>query len=409
MTTLKQLIEQCCPDGVEYVRLGDVATYHRGLTYSKRDEADDGSLRVLRANNVSLERKVIDWEDVKQINPSKAIRESVLLKSNDILMVANSGSKDHVGKIAYVTQDYEDVAFGGFMAAIRTKEGYPSRYIYHHLQSQAFRDYKDGLLATATINNLKGQLVEDFLIPLPPREVQDKIVEYLDTFTALCENLDTDIAQRERQFAAYREKLLSDDYLTTHPCTEGMMKYERLGDVAPYSGSRIASGLLNNSNFVGVDNLLKEMKGKVNSEYGPNTKTVTGFTQGDVLVGNIRPYLRKIWFADVDGGCSGDVLAFHPAGISPRFLYHVLCSERFWSFNVQNSKGAKMPRGDKRILPEFSTPLPPREVQDEIVTKLDAMQELIDNLRMEREQRQQQFDYYRERLLSFPKRNTAEV
>lgn len=251
-------------------------------------------------------------------------------------------------------------------------------------------------------------MIEDFLIPLPSRAVQDKIVEILDTFAALCESLDTEIAQREQQLAAYREKMLSGDYLTQRYCPEGVAQV-RLGEVAPYSGSRISSGLLNTTNFVGVDNLVKGMRGKVASEFGPNTKTVTGFTRGDVLIGNIRPYLRKIWFADVDGGCSGDVIVFHPASISPRFLFHTLCSERFWNFNVQNSKGAKMPRGDRKVLPEFPIPLPPRDVQDDITAHLDAMQALIDNLRLEREQRQQQFDYYRETLLSFPQKETAEV
>ena len=182
-------------------------------------------------------------------------------------------------------------------------------------------------------------------------------------------------------------------------CPDGV-EYVRLGDVAPYANSRVSAASLDNSTFVGVDNLLKDMGGKVNSEYGANTKMVAGFTKGDVLVGNIRPYLKKIWIADVDGGCSGDVLAFHPTEIQPRFLFHILCTERFWSFNIQNSKGAKMPRGDKKILPEFPIPLPPREVQDKIVEYLDAFAALCENIDTEIAQREQQFAEYREKLLS---------
>ena len=401
------------------MRLGDVATYHRGLTYSKRDEADDGSLRVLRANNVSLERKVIDWEDVKQINPSKAIRESVLLKSNDILMVANSGSKDHVGKIAYVTQDYEDVAFGGFMAAIRTKEGYPSRYIYHHLQSQAFRDYKDGLLATATINNLKGQLVEDFLIPLPPREVQDKVVEYLDTFAALCENLDTEIAQREQQFAAYREKLLSTEYLMTHYFPNGA-KYAKLGEIGEVRRGRGLTKRDLQDEGVPVIHY-----GQIYTRYGiatsetisrvssTITSKLTSVLPNSLIVASTSENLEDLGKCTVWRGKETIYTGLHTLVYSSQantsFVANVLSTRRFYMYKSQNCYGAKVIELTAKAFADFCIPLPPRKVQDEIVTKLDAMQELIDNLRLEREQRQQQFDYYRERLLSFSKKNTAEV
>ncbi|MGJ4111805.1 restriction endonuclease subunit S [Corynebacterium macclintockiae] len=380
MATLKQLIDQYCPDGVEYQNVGTVFQVSNGKGINRSEYQEHGLYPIVDQGRTFISA----WTDAS----TKLLTEPPYIVFGD-----------HSRERKWIPFNFVPGADGTKLLKA-SQDDDNLKYLFHALSDLEIpsRGY-----------NRHWSIVRELAIPLPPREVQDKIVEYLDTFAALCENLDTDIAQRERQIAAYREKLLSDDYLTAQTCTEGMMKYERLGDVAPYSGSRIASDLLNNSNFVGVDNLLKEMKGKVNSEYGPNTKTVTSFTQGDVLVGNIRPYLRKIWFADVDGGCSGDVLAFHPAGISPRFLYHVLCSERFWSFNVQSSKGAKMPRGDKRVLPEFSIPLPPREVQDKIVAQLDAMQELIDNLRLERELRQQQFDYYRERLLSFPKKNTAEV
>ena len=208
MTPLTQLIEQYCPDGVDYVKLGDVATYYRGLTYSKKNEVESGGLKVLRANNVSLNTQRIDWNDVKNVELDKPVKPTCLLKQDDILMVANSGSKAHVGKIAYINQDFVDVAFGGFMATIRAKDTRSSRYIYHVLSSDEFKAYKDSVLSSATINNLKKSIVEEFQIPLPPREVQDAIVDKLDTLQALIDNLKHERDLRRTQFAYYREKLL---------------------------------------------------------------------------------------------------------------------------------------------------------------------------------------------------------
>ncbi|MEX3518023.1 restriction endonuclease subunit S [Corynebacterium camporealensis] len=394
MTTLTQLIEHYCPDGVEYVKLGDVATYYRGLTYSKKNEVESGGLKVLRANNVSLDTQRIDWNDVKAVELDKPVKRTCLLKQDDILMVANSGSKAHVGKIAYINQDFVDVAFGGFMATIRTKDPRSSRYVYHALSSDEFKAYKDRVLSSATINNLKKSIVEEFQIPLPPREVQDAIVERLDAFAALIESLDSEIALREKRFEYFREQLLTFDE------SDGVEDVE-LGDVAEYSSLRVDSDDLNADTFVGVDNLLKDRGGKTLSEHGSNTKRSTKYQLGDVLIGNIRPYLRKIWHATNEGGCSGDVLAIHPSKVDSRFLYWTLFGDEFWHYNNSFSRGGKMPRGDKAAILAYQFPLPTVEVQREIVAKLDTMQALIDNLRQERELRKTQFEFYREKLLTF--------
>ena len=158
---------------------------------------------------------------------------------------------------------------------------------------------------------------------------------------------------------------------------------------------------LNADTFVGVDNLLKDRGGKTLSEHGPNTKRSTKYRVGDVLLGNIRPYLRKIWHATNEGGCSGDVLAIHPSTVYSRFLYWTLFGDEFWHYNNNFSRGGKMPRGDKSAILAYQFPLPSLAVQQDIADKLDTMQALIDNLKYERDLRKAQFEYYREKLLTF--------
>ena len=127
----------------------------------------------------------------------------------------------------------------------------------------------------------------------------------------------------------------------------------------------------------------------------------------DILIGNIRPYLKKIWFADCDGGTNGDVLAIHSTyeNITPRYLYHVLASDDFFNYDMQNAKGAKMPRGSKEKIMKYSFLLPSLEEQQRIVSILDRFDSLCNDLSSglpaETRARQKQYEYYRDKLLGF--------
>ena len=100
------------------VKLSEIVTFVRGLTYSKKDEVDVNGLAVLRATNVSLEHRKITLDEIRHIKTPEKLNEDKLVKVGDILMCTASGSKSHLGKIALVTEDL-GMAFGGFMAALR--------------------------------------------------------------------------------------------------------------------------------------------------------------------------------------------------------------------------------------------------------------------------------------------------
>ena len=195
------------------------------------------------------------------------------------------------------------------------------------------------------------------------------------------------------------------DDMIRQMCPDGVQKI-RLGAVAEFSRTKTDSETLDRTTFVGVDNLLPNKRGRIDATHSANTSTVTGFAPGDILLGNIRPYLKKIWHADRSGGCSGDVLAIHVFNnasmpISTKYLYYVLSSDRFFLYDQQHSKGAKMPRGSKAAIMEFEIFPPPPKVQQEIVAILDKFVALEAELEAELEARQQQYAYYLDQLLDF--------
>lgn len=192
----------------------------------------------------------------------------------------------------------------------------------------------------------------------------------------------------------------------------GGVKYVSLNTVAQYSSERMDASKLGEDNFVGVDNLLPDKGGRTDANYSPNTERLAAFAEGDTLIGNIRPYLKKIWLADRQGGCSGDVLALHireeyQTELSPVFLYYLLSSDRFFAYEMRHAKGAKMPRGDKSAVMKYRVPLPPLEVQEMVVRILDSFTSLEAELEAELEARKKQYEHYLHDLLLSSGDNTS--
>lgn len=193
-----------------------------------------------------------------------------------------------------------------------------------------------------------------------------------------------------------------------------MIKWRKLGEVASYSKDRILAENLHSGNYVGVDNLLQNCAGKKSAEYVPTIGRYTGYKLNDILIGNIRPYLKKIWLADNNGGTSGDVLDIRVLDTTillPRYLFYVLSSDKFFNYDMQHSKGAKMPRGNKDAVMNYPIPIPPLEEQQRIVSILDRFDKLCNDisegLPAEINARQKQYEYYRDKLLTFKEKKTV--
>ena len=131
-----------------------------------------------------------------------------------------------------------------------------------------------------------------------------------------------------------------------------------LSSIADYVTDKISSNDISLNEYVTTDCILQNKKGReIATNLPPQPCSLTRYKRGDVLIANIRPYLKKVWFADIDGGASSDVLVFRAKeGHSPSFLYAVLLQDAFFDYVMQGAKGSKMPRGDKEQILRYKMP-----------------------------------------------------
>lgn len=156
-------------------------------------------------------------------------------------------------------------------------------------------------------------------------------------------------------------------------------EYKKLREIAFYPNDKISVDKIESNHYVGVENLLKDKAGILFSDQLPNATTATRFKYNDILLGNIRPYLKKIWLSNIEGGASGDVIVIRSSSdnILPNYLFKLLSSDKFFDYFNLYTKGAKMPRGDKNAIAKFIVPIPPKSTQLSIVAELDKLNEMI--------------------------------
>ena len=132
----------------------------------------------------------------------------------------------------------------------------------------------------------------------------------------------------------------------------------KLSDIAEFVTDKISSSSISLDSYVTTDSLLQNKRGREQAQNLPPMQcALTNYKKGDVLVANIRPYLKKVWFADSEGGCSSDVLVFRAKnGHYPSFLYAILMQDAFFDYAMLGAKGSKMPRGDKNQIMRYELP-----------------------------------------------------
>ena len=138
----------------------------------------------------------------------------------------------------------------------------------------------------------------------------------------------------------------------------------KIGDVVQFSSKRADVSGLNLKNYISTENMLENKRGITTASSLPIVNSVPAFDENEILISNIRPYFKKIWLAEFKGGRSPDVLGF--SLLDPEeteFAYNLLYQDRFFEYMMTTSKGAKMPRGDKSAIKQFSFPLPQKELR----------------------------------------------
>ena len=151
-----------------------------------------------------------------------------------------------------------------------------------------------------------------------------------------------------------------------------------LKDICQYISEKVATTTLTKENYISTENMLPD-KGGIVTASGVPFGNSTAFSVGDVLVSNIRPYFKKIWQANRNGGCSADVLCFRAnSNVDNSYFYYLLSQQEFFDYIMSGAKGCKMPRGDKKQIMQWKIELPPLDEQKHIASVLLSLDEKIE-------------------------------
>ena len=410
--------------GVEWKALKDIGIYVRGLVYNKSSESSDGQgYKVLRANNITLSENSLNFDDVKIVNFDTKVKKDQKLRCNDILISAASGSREHVGKVAFIEADI-DYYFGGFMGVIRCSTSMIPRYAFHILTSQHFKIYLDEMLNSSTINNLNSAVMGDFKFPIPcpdnPQkslEIQAEIVRILDAMTAHTAELTAELTARKKQYDYYRDKLLSFD--------EGEVEWRKLGEVATVT--KLAG-------FEFTNHVRYADSGKIIALRGLNVKGNLDLSDVKYIDGSnfsklsrSKLYIDDMLFTYV--GTVGSValideddkyylapnvalIRLETKNIIPRYMFYYFQTSEFRKTQIDRYSGnSSMQNLTMENIRKFKIAIPSLSEQARIVEMLDKFDalttSLTEGLPREIELREKQYAYYRDLLLSFPAAQAA--
>lgn len=153
-----------------------------------------------------------------------------------------------------------------------------------------------------------------------------------------------------------------------------------LADICSLVSNKVDVEATEAGNYVSTENMVTNRGGVRKASSIPISGSVTGYKCGDVLVSNIRPYFKKIWLANRDGGASNDVLVFRPNLdiVDGRYFYYLLAGDKFFAYVMASAKGAKMPRGDKAQIMKYPVDPPDMATQRKIADILGSLDDKIE-------------------------------
>ena len=415
MNKIERMLQELCPNGVEYFLFGEVCEYVRGITYNKSQEAktaNEDAWRVFRANNITLSSNTLNYEDIKLVSKSVKVKETQLLRQGDILICAGSGSKEHIGKVAYIPTNM-NYTFGGFMAVIRCLKKLNSRYLFHILASEMFSDYLSSVLNSSTINNLNAGIIKNFLIPVPPLPIQEEIVRILDHFTELAASLQAELQARKEQYEYYRNKLLTFDKIGGGTQSVTWMKMSELFDIRNgYTPSKANAAYWENGAIPWFRMEDIRQNGRILSD------SIQHITPSAVKGGRLFPANSFIIATTATIGEHALIIVDSLANqrftnlqvrkslsdkIVVKFLYYYMFIVGEWCKNNTNVSG--FASVDMSKFKKLLIPIPSISEQQRIVGILDKFETLVNDLSQglpaEIAAVQEQYEYYRDKLLTF--------
>ena len=357
--------------------LGEVCEFQRGLTYAKGDEVDVSNNIVLRATNIDLSTNLLDLTELRYISDSVSVPASKKVKNGSLMVCTASGSKSHLGKVAFIDDDY-DYAFGGFMGMITPSDVLIPRYLFHLMTSGRYKDFIGELADGANINNLRFDDLSRFPVPYPDRSEQRRIVGILDeafegiaTAKANAEkNLQNARALFEshlqsvfsRRGEGWVEKRLDQIGITQTGSTPKTSDRANYGDFIPF---------VKPADFK-IDGTIDYSNDGLSRKGASEARKVTA---GSVLMVCIGATIGKCGYCTRDVTTNQQIntlTSLH--GASPKFVYYQMLTEDFQRRVLASSAQATLPIINKSKWSALTLKLPPSlDEQKRIEAKLESL------------------------------------
>ena len=386
MKNLETLIQELCPDGVEFVKLGVVCEIKRGIRVVKKDLQETGKIPVYQNSLVPL-----------------GYKDEFNYPSN-VAFVISAGAAGDVG--------YSEVPFWAAddCLTITCPSNIENKYVYYFLKNYEYK--LKSKVRKASIPRLSRKVVDDLEFPLPPIEVQTEIVSILDKFTSLEAELEAELDCRKRQYEYYRDKLLSFDNVGGQE-----VEWKKMSEVCEiYDGTHQTPKYQTEGiPFISVENIRdiygsnKYISIEAYEAYKVKPKVGDVFMTRIGSIGACAVFTKQ---EDVAYYVSLALLRPNSAILDSRFLKHLIESSigkrELSKRTLHNAVPIKINKSD---IGKVKLPIPSLEEQHRIVSILDRFESLTTSLQSglpaEIAARRQQYEHYRDKLLTFKRKGAA--
>ena len=412
MSNLEELIERLCPDGVEYKTLGDVATISRGGNFQKKDFTEQGK-PCIHYGQIYTRYGLFTDNTLTFIN-DECFAKQKYAEPNDIIMAVTSENIEDICKcVAWLGT--EKVAVSGHSAIIH--HSLDPKYLAYFFHSQHFFNQKRRLAHGTKVMEVTPDTLKSIQLPVPPLEVQREIVRILDNFTFLTTELAAELAARQKQYEFYRDFLLNFN----DGCEEeinGNVRLMKLGELGKWSGGKTPSmaekSFWENGSIPWISS--KDMK------FNTLLDTQDHITQKALIEASMTLYPANSIAVVTRSGILKHTfpVAYIPFPttinqdikilvvndeILPRYAFHVIQSKGKDILEKTKKQGGTVDSLDFQKVLAFKVLVPSKSIQQKLVDKLDRFDALCNDissgLPAEIEMRQKQYEYYRDKLLTF--------
>jgi len=357
--------------------LANLCEFERGLTYAKGDEVEVSNNVVLRATNINLETNLLDFSELRYINDSVIVQKNKKVKKGSLIICTASGSKNHLGKVAFIDNDY-NYAFGGFMGMITPKTTIVPKYLFYIMTSDAYKDFIGTLSDGVNINNLTFEKLKRLPISYPDYFEQERIVRILDeAFERIVKakvNTEKNLRNARALFESYLEGVFSQrgEGWVVKTVGEVVQKTETVNPLHSPEDEFDYIDVSSISNKTFQIEETQRLKGKdAPSRARKLVKT------DDVLLATVRPTLRRIAIVPIslnDQVCSTGYFVLRPKPeLDHRWVFYFLISKDFMRQMEILQKGASYPAVTDGEVKLQKIPIPPLQEQFDIVYKFDAL------------------------------------